>query len=300
MELIAITREVSTSINNCQLSFHAREPIDVAKAIAQHKAYQDCLAELGVRVVSLPAEPELPDAVFVEDPAVVVDEVAIISIMGAPSRRPEARSLADALSRYRPIKFLRAPETLDGGDVLRIDRLVFVGLSQRTNREAFSQLRDVLRAFDYQVQPVEVRDCLHLKSACSYIGNDTVLINRSWIDADRFSGFQLLDVPDEEPAAANALLLKDVVIIPGIDISQSRMPGFPIHAQSLGGSRRKVWHKCQTPASFPKTRALLEQRGFRVRTIDLSELQKAEAGVTCGSLIFNHEALHASGVRSPI
>lgn len=267
MQLTAITREVSASINNCQLSFHARQPIEVAKAIAQHKAYRSCLAELGVWVVSLPEEPELPDAVFVEDAAVVLDEVAVISIMGAPARRPEGRSLADALSHYRPLKFLREPATLDGGDVLRIGRFVFVGLSQRTNREAFSQLRDVLRAFDYEVQSVDVKDCLHLKSACSYIGNDTILINRSWIDAERFREFQLLDVSDEEPAAANALLLKDVVII---------------------------------AASFPKTRALLEQRGFRVRTIDLSELQKAEAGVTCTSLIFNHETMHASTIRSPI
>src|SRR6266581_392028 len=259
--LTAITREVSATISDCELAFHARQPIDVAKAVAQHKAYQDCLAELGVRIVSLPAEPDLPDAVFVEDPAVVVDEVAVISIMGAPSRRPEAGSLADALSHYRPIKFLREPATLDGGDVLRVGRLVFAGLSQRTNREGIAQLRDVLRAFDYEVQPVEVRGCLHLKSACSYIGNDTLLINRSLIDAERLRGFELLDVPDEEPAAANALLIKDVVII---------------------------------PASFPKTRALLEERGFRVRTIDLSELQKAEAGVTCGSLIFSHEAMHAS------
>ena len=254
--LTAITREVSASINNCELSFHARQPIDVAKAIAQHKAYQDCLTELGVRVISLPAQPELPDSVFVEDPTVVVDEVAVVTIMGTPSRRPEARSIEDALSRYRPIKFLGEPATLDGGDVLRIGRRVFAGLSERTNREGVSQLRDVLGAFDYEVQPVEVRGCLHLKSACSYISNDTVLINQSWIDSERFRGFQLLDVPDEEPAAANALLIKDVVII---------------------------------PASFPKTRALLEQRGFRVRTIDLSELQKAEAGVTCGSLIFNKE-----------
>src|SRR5947207_4840494 len=258
--LTAITREVSAIISNFDLSFHAHQPIDVAKAVAQHKAYQDCLAELGVRVVSLPAEPELPDAVFVEDPAVVVDEVAVISIMGAPSRRPEADSLAHALSRYRPITFLREPATLDGGDVLRVGRRVFAGLSQRTNREAFSQLRDLLQAFDYEVKPVEVRGCLHLKSTCSYIGNDTILINRSWIDAEQLRGFELIDVPDEEPAAANALLIKDVVII---------------------------------PASFPKTRALLEERGFRVRTIDLSELQKAEAGVTCGSLIFNHEAMTA-------
>ena len=267
MQLTAITREVSSTINNCELSFHSREPIDVARAIAQHRAYQDCLAQLGVRIVSLPAEPNLPDAVFVEDPAVVVDEVAVISVMGAPSRRPEARSLADALSRYRPLKFLREPATLDGGDVLRIGRLVFVGLSQRTNKKAFSQLRSVLRAFDYEVQPVEVRGCLHLKSACSVIGHNTVLVNRSWIDAERFRRFQLLDVPDEEPAAANTLLIKDVVII---------------------------------AASFPKTHALLDERGFCVQAIDLSELQKAEAGVTCTSVIFNHDTMYASSIRSPI
>lgn len=254
--LTAITRQVSASINKCELSFHARQPIDVAKAMAQHKAYEDCLAGLGVRVVSLPAEPELPDAVFVEDPAVVVDEVAIISIMGAPSRRPEASSLAEALSRYRPIKFLTEPATLDGGDVMRAGRSVFVGLSQRTNQKGIAQLSELLKVYDYQVQPVEVRGCLHLKSACSYIGHDTVLVNRSLIDAEPLHGFELLDVPDDEPAAANALLVQDIVII---------------------------------PASFPKTRALLEQRGFHVQAIDLSELQKAEAGVTCTSIIFDHK-----------
>jgi dimethylargininase len=260
MPLTAITRPVSSSINRCELSFHERQPIDVAKAIAQHKAYQGCLAALGVRIVSLPAQPELPDAVFVEDVAVVVDEVAVISIMGAPSRRPEASTLANTLSRYRPIKFLVEPATLDGGDVLRAGRFVFVGLSQRTNREAFFQLSDLLGSYGYQVQAVEVRDCLHLKSACSYIGSDTMLVNRSRIDTERLRGFELIDVPDEEPAAANALLVEDVVII---------------------------------PASFPKTRALLEERGFRVKAIDLSELQKAEAGVTCTSLIFSHEAVAA-------
>ena len=262
--LTAITREVSATISDCELSFHARQPIDFAKAVAQHKAYQDCLAELGVRIVSLPAEPELPDAVFVEDAAVIVDEVAVISIVGAPSRRPETRSLANALSSYRPITFLREPATLDGGDVLRVGRRVFAGLSQRTNREAFSQLRDLLQAFDYDVQPVDVKGCLHLKSACSYVGNEMILINRALIDAEQFRGFELLDVPDEEPGAANALLIEDVVII---------------------------------AASFPKTRALLEQRGVRVRTIDLSELQKAEAGVTCCSLIFNDETMSEHSER---
>jgi dimethylargininase len=253
MQLTAITRGVSPSINNCELSFHPRQPIDVAKAIAQHKAYQDCLAELGVRVVSLPAEPGLPDAVFIEDAAVITDEVAVISRMGAPSRRREGITLIDTLSHYRPIKFLVEPATLDGGDVMRADRSVFLGLSRRTNRDGFVQLNDLLKADNYELRPVEVRGCLHLKSACSYIGNGTILLNRSWIDAEQLRGFELIDVADEEPAGANTLLLNDVVVI---------------------------------PASFPKTRALLEKRGFSVQTLDLSELQKAEAGVTCASLIF--------------
>ena len=254
MPLTAITREVSSSINDCELSFHGRQQIDVTKAIAQHKAYQDCLTYLGAKIVSLPCEPALPDAVFVEDTALVLDEVAVIANMGAPSRRPEARSLAEALSHYRPRKFLVEPATLDGGDVLRIDRSIFVGLSRRTNREGIEQLSELLRPYGYQVQPVDVRGCLHLKSACSYLGDNTILVNRSWIDAERLRGFELLDVPEEEPAAANVLLLNVIVIM---------------------------------PASFPRTRALLETRGFRVRTIDVSELQKAEAGVTCCSLVFN-------------
>jgi len=261
MQLTAITREVSSSINNCELSFHARQPIDVAKAMAQHEKYQQCLVELGVGVVSLPAEPELPDAVFVEDAAVIVDELAIITNMGVPTRRREAISLAGTLSHYRLLKSVVEPATLDGGDVLRIGRSVFVGLSQRTNMAGAAQLAEILRPYRYQVQPITVSGCLHLKSACSYIGDNTILVNRSWIEWERLSGFELLDVPEDEPAAANALLLNDIVII---------------------------------PALFPNTRTLLEERGFDIRTVDISELQKAEAGVTCCSLIFNSEPMATS------
>ena len=251
MKRTAVTRDVSPSINDCELSFHGRQRIDVAKAIEQHEAYRECLKDLGARIVSLPAEPGLPDAVFVEDAAVVLDEIAVISNMGAASRRPEAASLAEALARYRPLEFLTAPATLDGGDVLRIGRSLFVGLSRRTNRQGLEQLSDLVRPHGYEVQPVEVTGCLHLKSACSYVGNNTILVNRSWIDVEPLRGFEPLDVPEQEPAAANAILLNGVVIMPG----------------------------------FPKTSALLEERGFRVRRVDVSELQKAEAGVTCCSLI---------------
>ena len=134
MSLIAITRDVSPSINDCELTFHGRQQIDVKRAIEQHHAYQDCLAELGARIISLRAEPNLPDAVFVEDTAVILEGIAVIANMGTRSRRPEAESIAEVLGRYRSLRFLNEPATLDGGDVLPVVPKVFVGLSRRTNR----------------------------------------------------------------------------------------------------------------------------------------------------------------------
>jgi dimethylargininase len=254
--LTAITRAISPSINDCELTFCERQEIDVAKAVKQHQAYEELLKQLGVRVISLPAEPDLPDAVFVEDAAVIVDEIAVMTLMGAASRRRESESLARILSTYRPLKFMEAPATLDGGDVMRIGRTLFVGASNRTNADGISGLRDILAPYGYEVKAVEVRGCLHLKTGCSYVGQNSILVNRSWVDAAQLEGFDLIDVPATEPTAANALLIEDVVIF---------------------------------PESFPQTIAALEERGFNVRTIDASELGKAEGGVTCSSLIFNSD-----------
>ena len=234
-QLMAITREVSPSINRCELLFYPRQPIDVAKTIAQHKAYQDCLSDLGIRIVTFPAEPELPDAVFIEDAVVVVDEVAVMPIMGARSRRAEVHSLARARSLVFGRSHLCEPATVDGGDVLRVGRRIFTGLSRRTNSEGIAQLCEILGVFDYEVLPV-----------------GGYLINRALIDAEQFHGFELLDVP----------------------------------AEGACRSERFADHRCRNHSdSFPKTR-ILQQQGFRSRAINLSELQKAEAGVTCGSLIF--------------
>ena len=252
--LTAITRRVSPTLNHCELSFHERRPIDVTKAIEQHESYQRLLSELGLRILELAAEPDLPDSVFVEDPAVVVDEVAVISRMGAISRRPEADSLAQELSKYRRLEFLTEPATLDGGDVMRIGKLVFVGESARTNHDGVKQLSRILRPYGYEVRSVAVTGCLHLKSATSYVGGNRLLVNRPWIDSHALNEFELIDVPMEEPNAANALLVDGVVVL---------------------------------PKSFPKMRALLEQRGVITREVDVTELQKAEGGVTCCSLIFN-------------
>jgi len=253
LRLLALTRPVSASINACELTFHEQQPIDVARATEQHRAYEACLRSLGAEVVRLPAEPDLPDAVFVEDIAIVVDEVAIIPVMGAASRRPETKSVAAALKAYRPLRYLEAPATLDGGDVLRVGRRMFVGLTSRTNQAGIAQLGAHLTPFGYQVEAVEVTGCLHLKSACTYIGNNTLLINRTWADAAPFAGFELIDVPATEPGAANALLIGETLIV---------------------------------PSAFPQTIMLLEALGFKVMPVDVSEFQKAEGGVTCKSILF--------------
>jgi len=259
--LIAITRQVSPSINRCELTFHAKTPIDVTKAVRQHEAYEECLRQLGVQVISLPPEPDLPDAVFVEDAAIVVDEVAVIPIMGAASRRPETESLARVLSAYRQLHFMQPPATLDGGDVMRIGRRFFVGASKRTNAEGITQLRAFLSPFDYSVTAVEVRRCLHLKSGCSYIGRNAILVNRDMVDVTPLTEFELIDVPPSEPYASNALV---------------------IEAMNEGMNEPVVI----VPLAFPQTIALLEARGFIVKALDVSEFQKAEGGVTCKSIIF--------------
>jgi dimethylargininase len=249
---IALTREVSPSIANCELEFLDRQPIDLALAEEQHRQYQSCLAELGMHVEELPAEPELPDSVFVEDPAIVLDEVAVITRMGALSRRGEHETLSRALGKYRELRCIEDPGTLEGGDVMRIGKTLYVGYSRRTNVAGIQQLAGMLHPLGYFVVPVEVRGCLHLKSACCYIGDDTVLANRAWMDPDALCSLKILDVP--EPRGANALRIGDTVLM---------------------------------PAAYPRTCELLESSGFRVRTVDNSELLKAEAGVTCTSLIFD-------------
>jgi len=249
--LRAITREVSPAIVNCELEFLDREPIDLGLAMEQHRQYQACLAELGAHVEVLPSGPDMPDGVFVEDPAIVLDEVAVMTRMGAASRRGEGESLERTLAKYRELRYIVEPATLEGGDVMRIGKTLYVGYSRRTNVAGIQQLATMLHPLGYFVVPVEVRGCLHLKTACTYVGEDTILANRAWMDADAFCSLKFLDVP--EPRGANALRIGETVLI---------------------------------PAAFPRTGELLERSGFRVRRIDNSEMLKAEAGVTCTSLIF--------------
>src|SRR3984885_9195272 len=205
--LTAITRAVSSAIVNCELTFVKRQPIDLSKARDQHRAYEQLLEKLGARVHSLPAEPDLPDSMFVEDPAVVLDELAIILPLGTDSRRPEAASLAKALSPFRELAYITAPGMMEGGDVLRIGRTFYVGLTTRTNSEGIRQLTAILAPLGYQIVGVPVTGCLHLKSAVTHLGKNSLLANRPWFDTAPFATYDWIDVAPTELHAANALAL---------------------------------------------------------------------------------------------
>jgi dimethylargininase len=252
--LTAITRGVSPAMVNCALTFMARAPIHLAKALEQHPAYEQVLEQFGATVISLPAEPALADSMFVEDPAMVLDELALIFPLGTESRRAEAASLAKVLSRFRELKYVQLPGTAEGGDMLRVGHHLFAGLSKRTNEDGIRQLQSIVAEYGYTVTAVPVSGCLHLKSAVTYLGGNTLLANRKWFDASYMHGFEWIDVAPAEPHAANALAFGDTVIL---------------------------------PASFPLTRTRIEARGFRVLPLDISELQKAESGLTCSSLLFD-------------
>lgn len=254
MRRIALTRSVPPTIISCELTHLARVPIDADRATAQHREYEDCLADLGCTVERLSPTPDLADSVFVEDTAVVLQEVAIITRPGAVSRRAEIESVAEALRRYRTLEFIQPPATLDGGDVLRLGYRLYVGNSARSNSEGISQLREIVSPYGYSVHSVNVTGCLHLKSAVTEVADNTVLLNPAWVDIDFFRSADRIEVHDDEPHAANALRIGAAVIY---------------------------------PANFPRTCSRLEQHGIGVHTIEVAELQKAEAGVTCCSILID-------------
>ncbi len=249
---IAFTREVSPTIVDCELTHLRRSPIHVDVARAQHRGYERLLQSLGCELRRVAAAPDCPDAVFIEDTAVVVDELAVVARPGARSRRAEVKPVAEALAALRPIARLVQPGTLDGGDVLVIGRSVFVGQTARTNSGGLTQLREALQPFGYTVQGIAVSGCLHLKSAVTALDDQTVLMNPAWVQRAEFGRYRVVDVDVEEPMGANVL---------------------------------RVGHALVYGASYPRTLERLRALGFAPQTVDASELAKAEGAVTCCSLI---------------
>ena len=207
---------------------------------------------MGCVVESVARAMDMPDSVFIEDTAVVFDEIAVIARPGVASRRGETDAVAAALARYRRLAAISAPATLDGGDVLCMGRDVYVGVSGRTNAAGVLQLADIVAPYGYRVHTVQTSGCLHLKSAVTAVSDDLLVLNPEWVDGGWFNGLNWVTVDRAEPFAANVLRVGDSVLC---------------------------------PASAPRTRTRLEGCGLNVRSVDLSELAKAEGALTCCSLI---------------
>lgn len=250
----AITRAISSAMQNCELTHMERQSLDLTRARAQHEAYNQALRTLGVDVIELPEQPSLADSVFVEDTALVFDEIAVITRPGAPSRRPETSSIATALKQHRATASIMEPGILDGGDVLTIGSNVYVGLSSRSNQVAADQLQAILQAHGYQVHGLAMGQCLHLKTAVTALDDQTVLLNPNWVDAALFSTYTVIETDADEPFGANVV---------------------------------RVGKKLLYGEGYPRTQAKIESLGYSVTSVDMSELAKAEGAVTCCCLLMN-------------
>ena len=251
---IAITRKISPRFNECEITHIDRTPIDLDIARAQHGAYINALETLGCKIIELEEEPDLPDSVFVEDTAFILPEVGIITRPGADSRKPETKAIAQALSLHLPLLHITDPATVDGGDVLILGKNIYIGLSTRSSQAAIDQLQRLLDNYQYKVTGVQMHDCLHLKTAVTRVDDNTLLINRNWVDIQHFKDFKLVEIDASEPYAANCLPVNGSIIY---------------------------------PTSFPKTRAKLEAGGYKITPVTVDELAKAEGAVTCCSLIIS-------------
>ena len=249
--LTAITRKPAQSVNDCELSFSEKQKVNYEVACEQHDSYEQILRELGCRVVTLPAKDEFPDSVFVEDTAVVFDEIAILCSPGAESRRGEVDSIESVLSEYRETARIRPPAFIDGGDVLTVGKTIFIGNSGRTNRAGFEAFSTIAGRFDYSSKRVKVDGVLHLKSAVSALDDETVLLNSDWLDVAHFKDFKILEVREE--LAADHLRLGENLV---------------------------------ASSSYPYTLQVVRDAGYHVTEVEISEFEKMEAAVTCMSLVF--------------
>lgn len=255
--MIAITHRPSPNLQACEKTYVPWTAIDGTLAHIQHTAYCRALADLGCEVITFDGGESLADSTFVEDTAIVLDELAILASLGAESRRPETDRMRPILARFRRLESIHLPATLEGGDVLRLGRQLLVGRSRRTNLEGIESLRAILRRFDYQIVAIPVHGCLHLKTACTALPDGTLLINPHWIDPGSLTPWKTMRVPDSEPWAANVCVVGETAII---------------------------------PAEHPRTIEQLRNRGIKVCPVPLSEFAKAEGGATCLSLLIDHVA----------
>ena len=250
---IALTRGISAGIDRCEVSFIDRVAIDVEKMKQQHRAYEDMLRSMGYEVTQIPADDNCPDCCFIEDTALVLDEIAVITNPGSPARRGEVAGVVSTIEKFRKTVKIEPPATLEGGDVLRIGRNLYVGLTQRTNAAGVEALRKLVEPYGYRVTGVPTPGALHMKSVCTAADERTIVADPTRMDVSAFDGYDIIRIAPEEWMGGDLLPINGTVCI-------------------IEG--------------FPKLQSALEARGFKVRAQNMSEFLKAEAGLTCLSLLF--------------
>lgn len=253
--LVALTHTVSPNITNGEVTFIDRQAVSYDLALQQHDAYCNALKNCGAKVKRLSINLDSPDSCFIEDTAIVVDEVVIITSMGSSSRQHEPRTIASELAQYKETVRVEFPATIEGGDVLRIGRRLYVGVSGRTNIQGFHKLARILKLWKYEVIPVELKNCLHLKTACTAIDEETVLLNPQWVEPETFADYKVLSVPEEEGWAANTIRIGDKLFL---------------------------------QHGFPQTLELVEKHHDSIEVLDISEFRKVEAGLSCLSIILEN------------
>jgi dimethylargininase len=251
---IALTHVPSPRLVDGERTFVDRVAIDFERALEQHAAYRAMLERCGAAVTTLDVNRDHPDSVFLEDTAIVLDEVAVITPMGVASRRPEPPGIAAKLRQYRETREIELPATIEGGDVLLVGRVLLAGLSSRTNEAGIAALRSIAAPFGYDVTLIPMREALHFKSACTRLPDGKLLVNPAWLDPAELAGFDVVSVPATDPWGANVALVGSFV--------------------------------CAAAEHAP-TNDKLTSLGYDVRATPLSEFAKAEGAVTCMSLIFD-------------
>ncbi|CAI1529732.1 N(G),N(G)-dimethylarginine dimethylaminohydrolase [Serratia proteamaculans] len=248
----AIARLPADSCASGQTTAQLGAP-DIATTGRQFLAYVDTLLRLGLKVTVLPAVPAFPDAHFVEDTAVVMPELAVITHPGAPSRQGEVATIAPLFEGERPVVRMSQRGHLDGGDVLLVDRQFFVGLTSRTDEAGIGEFSAAVEPYGYRVTAIEVSAGLHLKSIVNYVGRNTLLLTEDYQHHAAFSDFNSIVIPEAESYAGNTLWINDTLI---------------------------------TPQGYPQTLAQIEKLGMPIVQLDTSEFKKMDGGLTCLSLRF--------------
>lgn len=229
---------------------------DYELALKEHDAYIEALKQCDVDVTVLEADERYPDSCFVEDPALITSKCAIITNPGAESRNGEKNEIIGAVKKFfndEQIEYIKAPGTLEGGDVMMVGDHFYVGRSARTNEEGIRQLTEILAKYGMTCSEVKLEKVLHLKTGVNYLENNNMLVSGEFVTKPDFEMYYRVEIPEEEAYAANCIWVNDTVIV---------------------------------PEGYPAVLKAVQDMGYRTLTVDTSEFRKLDGGLSCLSLRF--------------